>query len=105
MDPNRTTGTIYISGPMTGLPEFNIPLFNRVARTLRAQGYKVINPAEAFCGRTDLPWEVYIEHDLELMNRANTILTLPGWENSRGAWLEMDKACCRDMNIIHTENE
>lgn len=37
---------IYIAGPMSGLPEFNYPAFNRAAAVLRAQGHHVENPAE-----------------------------------------------------------
>ena len=37
---------IYCSGPMTGLPDGNIPAFNAVAEGLRAKGHFVINPAE-----------------------------------------------------------
>ena len=58
------SGPIYLSGPMTGLPEFNYPAFHEAARRWRAIGWDVINPAEHFEGRTDLfihgnhPWRV-----------------------------------------------
>ena len=32
--------SIYIAGPMTGLPQFNIPAFDAMARQLRSVGYK-----------------------------------------------------------------
>ena len=38
--------TIYIAGPMTGLPECNYPAFHEAARRLRLLGYEVLNPAE-----------------------------------------------------------
>jgi hypothetical protein len=37
---------IYLSGPMTGLPDLNFPAFHAEAARLRALGYDVINPAE-----------------------------------------------------------
>lgn len=37
---------IYVSGPMTGKPEFNYPAFNAAAKRLRDEGHFVINPAE-----------------------------------------------------------
>jgi hypothetical protein len=37
---------IYLSGPMTGLPDLNFPAFNAAASALRAKGLNVINPAE-----------------------------------------------------------
>ena len=38
--------TIYISGPMTGMPDENRPAFNEVAQALRAAGWDAFNPAE-----------------------------------------------------------
>ncbi|WP_319942079.1 DUF4406 domain-containing protein [Pseudomonas quasicaspiana] len=37
---------IYISGPMTGLPDFNFPAFAAEANRLRGLGFDVVNPAE-----------------------------------------------------------
>ena len=44
----------YISGGMSGLPDYNFPAFNDCAAKLRADGWHVFNPAENFDGRTDL---------------------------------------------------
>lgn len=37
---------VYLSGPMTNLPQFNVPLFDAIAASLREQGWDVISPAE-----------------------------------------------------------
>jgi len=37
---------IYLSGPMTGLPDLNFPAFAAMTDTLRAGGHTVTNPAE-----------------------------------------------------------
>jgi hypothetical protein len=31
---------VYVSGPMSGLPEFNFPAFHAVAAALRAKGFE-----------------------------------------------------------------
>ena len=36
---------IYISGPMTGMPEHNFPAFHAAADRLRKAGWSVVNPA------------------------------------------------------------
>jgi uncharacterized protein DUF4406 len=43
---------IYISGRMSGLPEFNFPAFHKAAADWRAAGWEVVNPAESFDGAT-----------------------------------------------------
>lgn len=37
---------MYLSGPMTGIENYNFPEFFRIARLLRAQGFEVVSPAE-----------------------------------------------------------
>ena len=78
---------IYISGPMTGLPEFNFPAFHARAAELRAQGRDVINPAE-HDELPDQPWHVYLRKDIRLLMDCDTIHMLPGWSRSKGARLE-----------------
>lgn len=100
---------IYIAGPMTGLPQFNIPLFERVARELRGQGLKVISPVELdsqyireeaiaspdgampasgkIGGET---WGEILGRDVRVIaDQIGGVVALPGWEDSRGARLEV----------------
>lgn len=79
--------TYYISGPMTGMPERNFPLFDSVAEELRDWGHGVINPASNFKG-TEVSWEDYMRLSLEQLTCATHVIFLPGWQNSRGARLE-----------------
>lgn len=82
------TETWYISGPMRGLPDFNYPLFNEVAKTLRDSGYRVYNPAENFDGKTDLEFSDYMYQDLTQLMDSDAVLMLPGWQDSEGARAE-----------------
>ena len=79
---------IYIAGPMTGLPEHNFPAFHAAAERLRKAGWEVVNPAENFGGRTNLPRERYLREDVAQLVRCDAVALLPGWEESRGAKLE-----------------
>jgi hypothetical protein len=82
---------IYISGPMTGIEEFNYPAFNQAAKWLRALGHTVLNPAELFGG--DLtqirPRSVYMRADIIMLLQADAVATLPRWSTSKGACLEV----------------
>lgn len=85
-----TTKAIYISGPMTGLPNLNRSAFNTVAALLRDAGHTVINPVEI---GESLPagatWHDFMRADIAALCRADTLVLLPGWERSAGAQLEL----------------
>lgn len=82
--------TLYISGPITGLPDLNKPLFSTVADELRSCGFMTLNPHDI--GEPSdqlLPWASYLRDDLiAMLLHANGLAMLPGWELSRGAQLE-----------------
>ena len=98
-DPKR----IYIAGPMTGLPEHNFPAFHAAADGLREAGWDVVNPAENFDGRTNLPRESYLRADMALLVDCEAVAMLPGWEDSRGAKLEYMLACELGMKILDAD--
>ena len=83
---------IYLSGPMTGLPEYNYPAFREASKKLRDFGQVVFDPSEAFEGKTDLPKEVYMRKDIEMLLQADVVALLEGWEESKGAQLEVEVA-------------
>jgi hypothetical protein len=79
---------IYISGPMTGLPEFNFPAFHAAAATLRNSGHEAVNPAE-INAETGGDWHYYLKADIKALCDCNALALLPGWQNSKGAHLEL----------------
>lgn len=101
-------GPIYIAGPMTGIPQFNFPLFDRTAASLREQGYDVRSPAEldeeatreaALASPDGAPgsgstngesWADFLARDVKLIaDGVEAVAVLPGWETSKGARLEV----------------
>lgn len=93
---------IYISGKMTGMPNFNYPRFNEVASRLREIGHDVLNPAENFEGATDHPEgrKAFMRADIEHVLQVDALVMLPGWESSKGARLEVDIARELELQIL-----
>lgn len=90
---------VYVSGPMSGMPEFNFPAFNATATMLRAQGYDVVNPVD-INPDSNTSWETCLRRDLAAMLDCDAICMLPGWEKSRGATLERHLADKLGFKIV-----
>lgn len=82
---------LYLSGPMTSMPELNFPAFNRAARALRREGYEVVNPAEINVGTT-LDWHACMRADIKALCDCDMLVLLADWEHSQGAHLELHVA-------------
>jgi len=93
---------LYIAGPMTGIDDWNFPAFFNAEEQLKDLGYVVENPARhdgntleealATVGTLENPvekWEFYIKRDLKYLLECAGLVLLPGWQNSRGARLEV----------------
>lgn len=90
--------TLYIAGPMTGMPDHGLPAFARAAEDLAGAGYEVINPGEPGVD-PDKTWADYMRRDLAWLLTCSAVATLPGWENSRGARLEVHVAEALEMPV------
>lgn len=95
---------IYISGPMTGMPDNNKPAFFAAEETLRALGYEPVNPA-----RNGLPetatWEEHMRADIKMLMDCEALCFLPGSGASKGASIEMELAGrlgmkCEALSVI-----
>ena len=80
--------TAYISGPMTGIKDYNTPAFNEAEKKLRKKDYYVINPARLTDQYPGESWEFYMRKDIADICRSDIVFTLDGWENSKGSRLE-----------------
>ena len=111
---------VYIAGGMRGKPLYGFPEFDAAAEKLRAEGYKVINPADldreaGFCPTTlpdDWDWSTYppgtdasefVERDLDALATCDAIYMLPGWEESQGATAEHAVAKWRGLTVFYPE--
>lgn len=74
--------------PRSGLPEFNFPAFHAAAAKLRERGHAAVNPAE-INAETDGDWHYYLKADIKALCDCDALALLPGWQNSKGAHLEL----------------
>lgn len=101
---------IYLSGPMSNLPDLNHPLFHAVAADLRGKGYRVNNPAETALPQLPVSmnpvdklsiWIAYMREDIKLLMDSDKVAVLPNWQQSKGAKLEVYLAHELGMEIIN----
>lgn len=90
----------YLAGPMSGIPEFNKPEFDRVAGNLRAEGYVICSPPELDTpdvvnnpGRWQhgtVGWQELLKRDLDIVTSpmCEGVIVIEGWTRSKGALLE-----------------
>lgn len=91
--------TLYLSGPMTGIEDFNYPAFH-AAEARWAGAFQVLNPARCFGGEQGLPYEQYMRAAVEMLLQADTVAFLPGWERSVGARFEHDIATKLKLTLM-----
>lgn len=89
----------YICGPMSGMPDFNHPAFNRAAQQLRERGLTVFNPAENGLPRS-APWSQHMRADIRMLMGCDRVVTLPGHRGSKGAALEVHIARALGMPVL-----
>lgn len=91
---------IYIAGPMTGLPDCNRSPFNAAAKILSQSGEIVLNPAVLPDG---MKHEEYMTICLAMVEVCDTVMLLPGWEQSVGAQMEYKRARELGKEVIEIE--
>lgn len=86
---------IFIAGPMTGKPNYNRDEFNAEARRIEQNGFTALNPAVLPDG---LEHHQYLTITLVMLEQADIICLLDGWENSIGAKAELIQA--RELGLV-----
>lgn len=133
--PQQQVKNVYLAGAMTGQPYFNFPKFFEEATKLRQQGYVVFSPAEADLQRYGAFWKDCPNGTKEEVNQffginaaftgfgipdyrdcmsidlnwildnADAIALIPGWEKSKGVKAELALAECLDLEVINLLSE
>lgn len=115
---------IYVAGPMSNIPKFNFPAFFDAAKKLQDEGWEVFNPAQADIERygvdfsencptgshdeankaagTPVTYRDCLRADLNyILDHADAIALLPGWEKSKGCKAEMALADCLGLEVVN----
>lgn len=80
--------TIYIAGPVTGVHNYR-ETFMEAEEDVNSHGYIALSPAHLPQGMTN---EQYMRICFAMIDAADAVLFLEGWENSPGATLEHNYA-------------
>jgi hypothetical protein len=91
----------YISGPMTGRPNYNREAFF-AAELMIGKTEKTFNPARIEL-KNPAEWEDYMRVDIAGLMVCDTIYMLDGWNNSKGAQLEHYLAQRLRIKIIYQD--
>lgn len=95
----------YLAGPMTGIPSFNIPEFDRIAQNLRNDFWHIVSPAElddpevrassmaspdGAAETSGSEWNTFLRRDVNIVMHPACmgVICIEGWEGSKGARLE-----------------
>lgn len=110
---------IYLSGPMSGIPQFNLPAFEEATAELRRRGHEVISPIEedirSGLDKNDLlksdgtmnsftqTWGECLARDVRTLadGGIEELWVLPRWERSKGARLEVFLALLLGVRIFN----
>lgn len=88
---------IYISGPMTGIKDYNNPAFMSASYDWQDAGFIVLNPVTLPEG---LEQREYMDICLAMLRAADAIYLLKGYKNSKGAMAELAYAEKLELEII-----
>ena len=96
---------VFISGPMTGYPDYNRSTFDKAEEVLKAYGAAVFNPAWLMFDCDYWDHDDILDIDVYALAHCDCILHLPGWEKSKGAFEEAVRAKEIQMPELYLETD
>lgn len=91
---------LYVSGPVTGIPDRNKSAFEEAARELSSAASVAVEiPHDTV--PADAEWHAAMRLSLRAMLECDGLAMLPGWQQSKGARIERDVALAVGMTV-HT---
>lgn len=99
--------TAYVAGPMTGIDNFNYPAFHQAVRALGSLKIRAVSAAHDDTGSPvdpptvidAKPYDYYLRHALRMLLDCDEVVLLPGWDESRGASIEVKVAQALGMPV------
>jgi nucleoside 2-deoxyribosyltransferase len=90
--------TWYLAGPVTGMDNWNREAFESAKDRLEKAGLTVWSPFDSF--NPEETWEEAMRRCIRGLLGCVGIVLLEGWEESRGAKLEVEIARTLDLTVV-----
>ena len=91
----------YIAGPIAGVKDYKTS-FTIAEAKLWAEGYKILNPAKL---PADLSDSQYLPICISMVEQADCVFLLKGWEHSLGAVAEATYAARQGKHIYEIRDD
>ncbi|MFW6002508.1 MAG: DUF4406 domain-containing protein [archaeon] len=105
---NKEPKKVYISGPMSGLPNNNYEAFFTMEDRLKKAGYEIVNPARMSqnainSGHKNPTRQDFYRQDFKALCDCDAIILLDGWVHSHGARFERQLAVEIGCQVFHED--
>ena len=101
--PHWREMSLYLSGPITGIPQLNKPAFDELREVLLPLFKNVLVPHDFFEGvdTNGWAWQQYMRTCIRELATADSIFMMLGWSDSKGACLELEVARGIGLDIFY----